>query len=73
MFSFRKLLPLLTCSRLTQQNDTHATTQNKTKLEKIGPRDDMGSGGQGVDLQGPRVSRGRPMVVSRPTIFFRSV
>ena len=46
---------------------------NNTILEKIGPRDDMGSGGQGVDLQGPRVSRGRPMVVSRPTIFFRSV
>ena len=28
---------------------------------KTGPRDVVGSGGQGVDLKGPRVTRGRPM------------
>ena len=29
---------------------------NKTKLEQIGPRDEVGSGGQGVGLWGPRGS-----------------
>ena len=33
---------------------------NKTILEKIGPRDEEGSGGQGVGLQSPRGSRGQP-------------
>ena len=41
-------------------------TSNKTKLDLIGPQDEVGSGGQGVKalegvgLQGPRGSRGRP-------------
>ena len=34
--------------------------RNKTKLDLIGRRDEVGSGGQGVGLQDPRRSRGRP-------------
>ena len=33
---------------------------DKTILDLIGMRDDVSSGGQGVGLQGPRGSRGRP-------------
>ena len=32
---------------------------NKTKLDYISPRDEVGTGGQGVGLQGPRGSKGR--------------
>ena len=32
---------------------------NKTKLDQIGPRDEVGSGGQGMGLQDPRGSTGR--------------
>ena len=35
---------------------------NHTKLYEIGPRDEKGIVGQGVGLQGPRVSRGGPTV-----------
>ena len=35
-------------------------TRPNWTLEIGGPRDEVGSGGQGVDLQVPRVSRGKP-------------
>ena len=39
---------------------TAGTYLSKTKLDKIGPRDEVGSGGQGVGLRGPRGLSGRP-------------